>query len=652
MQDSRNGSNSTASATKVLPMPPSPAVFGSMDLLIEAALNMLRVRQMAATDDHSPASTSEGPASQQCEASVPGPSRLQVVQAWKDYFHTSIHLTHCDLYFTQVCTFGSLTPLEIEVLVTLFLVRLGLLPDEYSNCGGLLRYLQVPERDLLGGLRCLSEEGKLFTSKYIAYEDESVDFQHRKPILTPGMEEDLLHECRDRTSAWEVANDKELYNKLGAFTELLSRKSRLVDNLQYGLSNATKSRFHSMCRHGNRMLAALEETLQRHPELGLARLFADFKPGFSRGHKIILCALVARELHQLVSCHPLFTGRGLLRAITENPEDGLPAEPLKRYSPLIHYGYIQPAEGPDELLSDDAENIRELEFELTLKSLDILGLENSVRMLSTEDSRLREPKLELGQLVISDKVKRALDMAISQANHSSTLFERWGMDKVLIYGRAVTLLFSGPPGVGKTACAEALAHTLGRRLVVADYSRIQSCWVGQTEKNIVRTFMLAHKNQAVLFWDEADAMFYDRDAALRSWEVRDVNVLMQAIEKFDGVCILATNRKLSLDPALERRISIKVEFDRPDQEMRKSIWQKHVPAEMPLEEPVDWEALSRFELTGGEIKNAVLNTARLVLSRGPEAKVRMRDFLDAVALETENRWGRGKGSEIGFGKDS
>jgi SpoVK/Ycf46/Vps4 family AAA+-type ATPase len=293
-----------------------------------------------------------------------------------------------------------------------------------------------------------------------------------------------------------------------------------------------------------------------------------------------------------------------------------------------------------------------MEFELTLKSLDLLGLENSVRGLSAEDSRLREPRLELGQLVISDKVKRALDMAISQANNSKTLFERWGMQKVLTYGRAVTLLFSGPPGVGKTACAEALAHALGRRLIVADYSRIQSCWVGQTEKNIVRTFVLASKNQAVLFWDEADAMFYDRDAALRSWEVRDVNVLLQAIEKFDGVCILATNRKLSLDPALERRISIKIELERPDREMRKLIWQKHIPAEVPLAEPIDWEVLSRFELTGGEIKNAVLNTARLVLARGSEEKVRMQDFLDAVALETENRWGRGRGNEIGFGKDS
>ena len=98
------------------------------------------------------------------------------------------------------------------------------------------------------------------------------------------------------------------------------------------------------------------------------------------------------------------------------------------------------------------------------------------------------------------------------------------------------------------------------KLLVVDYSQIQNCLLGQTEKNIARAFRDARENDAILFWDEADAMFYDRDSTSHNWEVRDVNVLLVEIERFEGICVLATNRKLTLDKALERRISLKVAF--------------------------------------------------------------------------------------------
>ena len=206
------------------------------------------------------------------------------------------------------------------------------------------------------------------------------------------------------------------------------------------------------------------------------------------------------------------------------------------------------------------------------------------------------------------------------------------------YGRGVTLLFSGPPGVGKTACAEATASRLRRDIIVADYAELQSCWVGQTEKNIVRIFRQAADDDAVLFWDEADGMFFDRDGASRSFEVRDVNVLLQELERFNGLCILSTNRKPTLDKALERRIAIKIEFEPPDRARRLEIWTVLIPAKLPLATDVSTANLAEHELTGGEIKNVVLNAARIALVRGPRSRVTAFDFDRAIAMETGARW--------------
>jgi len=229
-------------------------------------------------------------------------------------------------------------------------------------------------------------------------------------------------------------------------------------------------------------------------------------------------------------------------------------------------------------------------------------------------------------------------MVVAQVRHAKVLLEDWGLAKAIPYGNSVTALFSGPPGVGKTACAEAVAGLLGRRILVASYAEIQNCLVGETEKGIVRVFRDAAQDDAVLFWDEADAMFYSRDDAERTWEVRDVNVLLQELERFPGLCILATNRKVSLDAALERRIAVKVEFAPPDRAERLAIWTRLMPPMLPLAPDVNVERLCEHELTGGEIKNVVLNAARLALCRGPEATVAAADVERALRMELEGRW--------------
>lgn len=218
------------------------------------------------------------------------------------------------------------------------------------------------------------------------------------------------------------------------------------------------------------------------------------------------------------------------------------------------------------------------------------------------------------------------------------------------YGRGTTLLFTGPPGVGKSATAEAIAHALGRPILATNVADLQSCWVGETEKAIVRTFREATEAGAVLFWDEADTFFPDRERAQHQWEVREVNVLLQQVERFEGVCILATNRKCALDAALERRISMKIEFERPDRATARAIWRKLLPAKLPLERDVDVESLSAEELSGGQIKNVVLNAARRALLRGKRARVTMDDFREAVKSERDGQWT--KRSKVGFGASS
>jgi SpoVK/Ycf46/Vps4 family AAA+-type ATPase len=204
--------------------------------------------------------------------------------------------------------------------------------------------------------------------------------------------------------------------------------------------------------------------------------------------------------------------------------------------------------------------------------------------------------------------------------------------------------------VGKTACAEAIADALGRPILAVDYSEIQNCFVGQTEKNLVRVFREARANDAVLFWDEADSMFFDRERADRDWEARNVNVLLQELERFDGVCVLATNRKIRLDSALSRRIAIKIELERPDRELRRHIWHKLLPPKMPLAEDVDVERLSEADFVGGEIKNVIVNAARRALLRGEDARVTMADFEQATRQEQTNRWGAEATKRLGFAR--
>ncbi|MFC0541508.1 ATP-binding protein [Kutzneria chonburiensis] len=207
-----------------------------------------------------------------------------------------------------------------------------------------------------------------------------------------------------------------------------------------------------------------------------------------------------------------------------------------------------------------------------------------------------------------------------QVRHREQVLNRWGFGRKLSHGKGLSVLFSGPPGTGKTMAAEVLAGELSVDLYKVDLSGVVSKYVGETERNLARIFAEARTADAVLFFDEADALFGKRtevsDAHDRYANI-ETSYLLQQIEEHEGVVVLATNLRQNIDEAFTRRIRFVVEFPFPDAEDRARIWRTLVPPNAPLAADVDFDRLAReFAVTGANIRNIVLNAAFLAAADG------------------------------------
>jgi len=619
-------------------LPEKAAPFSSNDELLEAARQMLRARQALVAVETTFGSDED----EYLDA-------LEEEDSWTRYWHRSLGMTGPSILISELCRKQRLSRTEREILVALVLNRLGLLEIEVRNCGEVIRLLGISGAETIKALRHISERGRLYKAGLISYDDLDEDPLEREVVVDPALVEAALHDSEVSGEGWPVKTEGELYRHLCGLTQALRKRSDEIESLAGGYGRS--SDLYKISRKVNRRLRGLWQTLELHPGWKMNAMLEDENNGWraTRSESLILLALIGKELGHVDADNDLFKGAGLARAASdreENVHDLMKL--LMSEGELVSRKLIQPCGGADDLVSDNPQSLAEVEYELTEKSLGVLGIEKRLVKKRAGEAVVREARVRLGQLVLSEKVKRALQMAAAQARNADVLTGEWGLREVIPYGRSVALLFSGPPGTGKTACAEALAHSLKKPILVADYSQVQNCFVGQTEKNIVKAFRQARANDAVLFWDEADAMFYDRDMAMRTWEVRDVNVLLQELERFDGVCVLATNRRISLDKALERRVSLKVEFERPDRAMRRKIWKKLLPGKMPLAKDVDIGRLSGADLSGGEIKNVVLNAARLALNRDRKGPVTHADFEQALRMEGAGGWSRKGGGRIGF----
>jgi hypothetical protein len=248
-----------------------------------------------------------------------------------------------------------------------------------------------------------------------------------------------------------------------------------------------------------------------------------------------------------------------------------------------------------------------------------------------------EPHYGWDDIVLpADKVAHLREIA-DQVRHQYRVFGAWGFGKKLSHGKGLSALFTGPPGTGKTMAAEVLAHDLELDLYKVDLSGVVSKYVGETEKNLARIFEEAEASNAILFFDEADALFGKRtdisDAHDRYANI-ETSYLLQKMEAYEGVVILATNLRENMDDAFTRRIRFVVEFPFPDEASRLRIWQTHFPGEAPVSKEIDYGYLAReLPVAGGNIKNIVLNSAFLAASDG--GVIEMGHVLHGVRREFE-----------------
>lgn len=258
-----------------------------------------------------------------------------------------------------------------------------------------------------------------------------------------------------------------------------------------------------------------------------------------------------------------------------------------------------------------------------------------------------EPRRSFDDVVLPAATLRALNHALALVRKHDLIFQQWGLAERHSTGVGLAFHFAGPPGTGKTICAEALAYALDKRLLVVRYAELESRWVGQTSKHVAAVFRSAARQDAVLFFDEADAIAGRRFTSFSAAYEREanavVNVLLHELENFPGVVIFATNLAANIDPAFERRIRTHILFEMPDVEERERIWRVQLHSrKTPLAGDVDFRALAEaYPRSGGDIKNAVLKAAQLAtVEPGPdsEKRIHQRHFIQGMAevMSAEN----------------
>lgn len=251
--------------------------------------------------------------------------------------------------------------------------------------------------------------------------------------------------------------------------------------------------------------------------------------------------------------------------------------------------------------------------------------------------RAETPKRMFEDLVVTEKVRHRIKSALSRIRHHKKLYEEWQLRKVDPHRAGTAINLFGPPGTGKTFCAEAIAHYLNKKIIRVNYAEIESKYVGETPKNITAAFRRAKEADAVLFFDESDSILGKRLTNITQSADHGVNVsravMLTQLDSFGGVVVFATNLARNYDGAFVRRILAHIEFELPDLACRERLWRFLIPTELPRSSEVDpvWLARHSTGLSGGDMLNVVVSSAsRAVQRTDPERRVERQDVLEEI----------------------
>jgi hypothetical protein len=367
-----------------------------------------------------------------------------------------------------------------------------------------------------------------------------------------------------------------------------------------------------------------------------------------RGALLIQCgssALTASARHLiervagmaiLASREPVYLNRAFLRFDVDKPN---PAEQKRLWERALG----EAARNCEGTLDDLSE-----QFRLSAKTIfstsvlagahpeDLWNICRSYSRPRLEDLAQRlVPAAAWDDLVLPGLQMQTLRQLASQVRHRMTVYETWGFSRNGRRGLGVSALFSGESGTGKTLAAEVLARELELDLYRIDLSGVVSKYIGETEKNLKQVFDAAEQGGVLLLFDEADALFGKRGEVKDSHDRYaniEVGYLLQRMEAFQGLAVLTTNLKSSIDKSFQRRLRFIVNFPFPDATQREAIWSRIFPAQTPTE-GLEPKKLSQLNVAGGNIRNIALNAAFLAADAGKP--VQMGHVLQSARSETQ-----------------
>lgn len=561
---------------------------------------------------------------------------------WIKRFRTADHIPFC-----SECNRSDPENIDIELSTLLAISEFGLTRSRVRDIEDAIDNFSPIISERLTLAKALRLNGSAVLKGLVQVSQVDEPFQERRLNLSARLRMILLSEERD---AFKVSLKSR--TDIEAFLrELTATGHDRAQEVHGGSFFRSENKIEYYTYKFDRLLEQATCAILSEPGTGLNDLIAPFSEDKAQTALLLLLSAKAYGLYPPDSEH--FLGKNLIGSISDSMRSySYNLNLLRVGGDLFTCDFIRISTADSELISDTATGRETAIYELTPKACERLLGNDYSRTAERVPTGMIKPRVSLNDLVISNDTRAAVEMALAQVENESLIFDDWGLSKSIPYGQGVTILFSGPPGTGKTATAEAIATALGKNLCVVDYSKLLNCMVGATEKHVVEVFQRAKDTGSVLFFDEADSMLSSREDSVRRYEVSETNVLLQSIEAFDGVCIFSTNRLENLDSALDRRISIKVPFKRPSEKSRKLLWEKMIPHEMPIDEDVDFTELAKSPLSGGQIKNIILNAARIAVRYYSKRAVSMAAFRQALEMETQGSWSHTILSErIGFKPD-